>query len=112
MSLLAALSIIVAIHDSTVLGKDYFLNCSVTGADSISFTNITYQWFIETSNSQRQVWTQQMIKFNHLQLYHAGEYMCVVTLSGFAGNVSLNTSQNIRIKSMSTYSITSHSLYE
>ena len=103
-SLLAALSITVAYNGSTIVGKDYCLSCSVTGADSFNFTSITYQWFNETGSSQRHVRTQQIIKFNPLQLYHVGEYMCVVTLSGFAGNVSLNTTQNIRVESKSNHS--------
>jgi len=103
-SLLAALSITVAYNGSTIVGNEYCLSCSVTGADSFNFMSITYRWFIETGSSQRQVQTHQIIKFNPLQLYHVGEYMCVVTLSGFAGNVSLNTTQNIRVESKSTYS--------
>lgn len=102
-SLLAALSITVAYNGSTIVGKEYCLSCSVTGADSFNFTSITYQWFNETGSSQRQVQTKQIMKFNPLQLYHVGEYMCMVTLSGFAGNVSLNTTQNIRVESKSNY---------
>ena len=104
--LLAGLSISVAVHGSTVVGENYRLNCSIAGADSFSPTNITYQWFNESSIPPMQVGTQQAITFNSLQLYHAGNYTCVVTLSGFlslSGNLSQRTVQIIRVESESCY---------
>jgi len=100
---LAGLSVSVSVHGSTVVGDNYHLNCSVAGADSIGPTNITYQWFNESHNPPTQVGTQQAFAFNPLQLYHAGNYTCVVTLSGVTGNLSQSAAQNITVESKSLY---------
>jgi len=100
--LLAALSVSVAVHGSTVVGENYRLNCFVAGADSYSPTNITYQWFNESHNPPMQVGTQQAITFNSLQLYHAGKYTCIVTLSGLTGNFSQSAAQIITVESKHT----------
>ena len=101
--LLTAVSVSVAVHGSTVVGETYHLNCSIAGADSFSPTNITYQWFNESHNLPKQVGTQQAFTFNPLQLYHAGNYTCVVTLSGVTGNLSQSATQNITVESKSHY---------
>jgi len=108
---LAGLSVSVAVHGSTVVGENNHLNCSVTGADSFSPTNITYQWFNESHNPPTQVGTQQAFTFNPLQLYHAGNYTCVVTLSGVTGNLSQNAAQNITVESKSHCYVLIHSTY-
>ena len=103
---LAGLSVSVAVHGSTMVGENYHLNCSVAGADSFNPTNITYQWFNGSYNPPIPVGTQQAFAFNPLQLYHAGNYTCVVTLSGFlslSGNLSQRTVQIITVESESCY---------
>ena len=97
--LLAGLSVSVAVHGSTVVGENYRLNCSVAGADSFSPTNITYQWFNESSIPPMQVGTQQTFTFNPLQLYHAGNYTCIVSVSGLTGNFSQSAAQIITVES-------------
>ena len=100
--LLTAVSVSVAVHGSTLVGENYHLSCSVAEADSFSPTNITYQWFNESHNPPIPVGTQQVFKFNPLQLYHAGKYTCVVTLSGLTGNFSQSAAQNITVESKHT----------
>jgi len=82
------------------VGENYHLNCSVAGAASFSPTNITFQWFNESSIPPTHVGTQQTLAFNPLQLYHAGNYTCVVTLSGVTGNLSQGAAQSITVESM------------
>ena len=108
---LAGLSVSVAVHGSTVVGENYHLNCSVAGADSFNPTNITYQWFNGSYNPPIPVGTQQAITFNPLQLYHAGNYTCVVTLIGLTGNLSQSAEQIITVESKSHYYVLIHSTY-
>jgi len=98
---LAGLSVSVSVHGSNMVGENYHLNCSAAGADSFGPTNITYQWFNESHIPPIQVGTQQAFTFNPLQLYHAGKYTCVVTLSGVTGNLSQSAAQNITVESKS-----------
>ena len=100
---LAGLSVSVSVHGSTTVGENYHLNCSVAGADSFNPTNITYQWFNESHIPPMQFGTQQAFTFNPLQLYHAGNYTCVVTLSGLTGNFSQSATQNITVEGKSHY---------
>jgi len=100
--LLTAVSVSVAVHGSTVVGENPRFICSVTGADSFSPTNITYQWFNESHNPPKQVGTHQAFTFNPLQLYHAGNYTCMVTVSGLTGNFSQSAAQIITVESKHT----------
>ena len=105
---LAGLSVSVAVHGSTIVGENYHLNCSVAGADSFSPTNITYQWFNGSYNLPIPVGAQQAFTFNPLQLYHAGNYTCVVTVIGLNGNLSQSAAQNITVESKSHYYVLIH----
>jgi len=96
---LAGLSVSVAVHGSTVVGENYRLNCSIAGADSFIPTNITYRWFNESSIPPMQVGTQQTFTFNPLQLYHAGNYTCIVSVIGLTGNFSQSAAQIITVES-------------
>ena len=93
----------ISVHSSgcPVVGENYSLVCSIVRTDSFNFTSITYQWLSESSESWAQVENQANLTFNHLQLYHARQYTCVVTLTHLTGNLSLNTSQNVRVQSKS-----------
>ena len=56
---------------------------------------------ISISHLKIQVENQTNLTFNPLQLHHAGEYTCVVTLSGFPnlnGNLSQSVSHDISIQ--------------
>ena len=91
----------VATDGSRIVGGNYSLICSVTRADSFNSINITYQWFNESSKPRALVENQTNLTFNPLQLHHAGEYTCVVTLSGFPnlnGNLSQSVSHNISVQ--------------
>ena len=97
----AGLFISVATHGSRIAGGIYSLICSVARSDFFNSTNITYQWFNESSKPRAQVKNQADLTFNPLQLHHAGEYICVVTLSGFPnlnGNLSQSVSHNISVQ--------------
>ena len=97
----AVLFISVATHGSRIAGGIYSLICSVARSDFFNSTNITYQWFNESSKPRAQVKNQADLTFNPLQLHHAGEYICVVTLSGFPnlnGNLSQSVSHNISVQ--------------
>jgi len=95
----------ISVHSSgcPVVGENYSLVCSIVTTDSFNFTSITYQWFNESSESWAQVENQTNLTFNPLQLYHAGEYTCVVTLTDLTGDISVNASQDVdvRVKSKS-----------
>ena len=93
----------ISVHSSgcPVVGENYSLVCSTARTDSFNFTSITYQWFNESSESWAHVENQTNLTFNPLQLYHAGQYTCVVTLTHLTGNLSLNTSQDVRVQSKS-----------
>jgi len=97
----AVLSLSVATHGSRIIGGSYSLICSVARFDSFNSTNITYQWFNESSKSRAQVENQTNLTFSPLQLHHAGQYTCVVTLRGFPnlnGNLSQSVSHNISVQ--------------
>ena len=93
----------ISVHSSgrPVVGENYSLVCSIARTDPFNFTSITYHWFNESSESWAPVENQTILTFNPLQLYHAGEYTCVVTLTHLTGNLSLNTSQDVRVQSKS-----------
>ena len=98
----AVRSISVATHGSRIVGGNYSLICTVARTDSFNSINITYQWFNESSESWALVQNQTNLTFNPLQLHHAGQYTCVVTLSGFPnlnGNLSQSVSHNISVQS-------------
>ena len=44
----------------------------------------------------------QAFTFNPLQLYHAGNYTCMVTVSGLTGNFSQSAAQIITVESKHT----------
>jgi len=94
-------SLSVATHGSRIIGGSYSLICSVARSDSFNSTNIAYQWFSESSTPRSPVENQANLTFNPLQLHHAGQYTCMVTLSGFPnlnGNLSQSVSHNISVQ--------------
>ena len=95
----------ISVHSSgcPVVGENYSLVCSTARTDSFNFTSITYQWFNESSESWAQVENQTNLTFNPLQIYHAGEYTCVVTFTHLTGDLIVNASQDVRVQSKSHY---------
>ena len=93
----------VATDGSRIVGGNYSLICSVARSDSFNSINITYQWFNESSKSRAQVENQTNLTFNPLQIYHAGEYTCVVTFTHLTGDLIVNASQDVRVQSKSHY---------
>ena len=95
----------ISVHSSgwPVVGENYSLVCSIARTDPFNFTSITYQWFNESSESWAQVENQTNLTFNPLQIYHAGEYTCVVTFTHLTGDLIVNASQDVRVQSKSHY---------
>ena len=86
---------------TAMLGQNYSLICSVSGADSLSPT-ITYHWYNENTNPRSQVGTTSTYTFPHLRLYHAGRYTCEVMITSLYINRDLHQSEmlDITVQSM------------
>ena len=78
---------------NAVVGQSYSLSCSVSGADSLSPTSTTYRWYNESDDPRSQVGTNSSAyAFTLVQLYHAGQYTCEVTITSPYLNAALSQS--------------------
>ena len=82
-------------------GSMYSLTCNVTGAETLSGVNKTYQWFKDGVLVSGQ--TMETLSFNPLSFSDAGRYTCqaTVTSSLLSGPITANSSnsENVTLRS-------------
>ena len=73
--------------DPPLLGRNYTLECQLTGVYSSEF-KFTYEWFEVLSKDDKRIVKEKRssISFQPFKLPHVGRYYCKVTLS-FEGKI-------------------------
>ena len=74
-----------------IVGSVYSLTCAITGAERLTNSNVTYQWFRSGEVVPGQ--TMETLPFSSLSISDAGDYSCAITLSSYllSGPISRNS---------------------
>ena len=69
---------IISFRENVLLGENYNLTCTITGADKLSPT-ISYEWI--QNETLLEMVDSSILSFSPFKLSHAGNYSCIVNIT-------------------------------
>ena len=89
-----------------VAGSMYSLTCTVTGAERLTGSTITYKWFKDGAVVSNQ--TMHTLSFPSLSFSDAGDYTCQATVMSSLLSGSISTSNSNSVVHLTSKSLTHH----